>query len=417
MKKKGIGVLLSALLLVGSLAGCQSAAESAGGNDAQNTTAQSSQQAAGEAASGTQPGGSGGAASDLKVGFIYVGDETDQGYTTNFMSGAREMQKKLGLKDDQIIEKKNMPEGAECATALKELAEAGCNIIFTTSFGFEQYMEEVAPDYPNIQFCQATGFQGATDKLENTHDFFPQIFQARYLSGIIAGMKTKTNKIGFVAAMPFSEVVSGYTAFYLGAKSVNPKVQMEVMYTNSWNDAQKEAQLAQALIDDGCDVLGQHADSAATATTAESNKVWQIGYNTDMIDQAPNASITGARCDWGSYITYAVQCVIDGKQIPQDWTGGLKENAVLLTPYNDKLMPQGAADAVEKAKQEIEDGKLHVFDTKTFTVDGKEMSSYITEAGKEFISDGYFHEQDPEVGGSSPAFPVDWTIDGITVKK
>ena len=229
-------------------------------------------------------------------------------------------------------------------------------------------------------------------------------------------MKTETNKIGYVAAMPFSEVMSGYTAFYLGAKSVNPDVEMEVQYTNSWNDPNMEAQVAQALIDDGCDVLGQHADSAATATVAEKNGAWQIAYNSDMIDKAPNASITGCRCDWAAFEKMAVQAVIDGGEIPQDWTGGLSEDAVVLTPYNDDLMPEGAADQVEEAKAAIMEGSLNVFDTSVFTVGGEEMTTYVNDFDVEFISDGCFHEQEAGVGGSSPAWPSDWIVDGITVK-
>lgn len=353
---------------------------------------------------------------EIKVGFIYVGDDTDQGYTSNFMDGTREVIEELGLSEDQVIEKTNIPEDSACETALKELAEAGCNIIFATSFGFEDYVELVAPDYPDIEFCHATGYQCATDDLENTHNYFPQIYQARYLTGIIAGLRTETNKIGYVAAMPFSEVISGYTAFYLGAKSVNPDVTMEVQYTNSWNDANTEAQVAQALIDDGCDVLGQHADSAATATVAEKNGKWQIAYNSDMIDKAPNASITGCRCDWGAFEKLAVESVLNGEEIPQDWTGGLNENAVVLTAYNDALMPEGAADKVEEAKAAIMDGSLKVFDTSAFTVGGETMDSYVNDFDVEFVSDGVFHEQEIGVGGSSPAWPSDWIVDGITVK-
>jgi basic membrane protein A len=353
---------------------------------------------------------------DIKVGFIYVGDDTDQGYTSNFMDGTKELIEELGLREDQVIEKTNVSEDSACETALKELAEAGCNIIFATSFGFEDYVEAVAPDYPDIEFCHATGYQCATDDLENTHNYFPQIYQARYLTGIIAGLKTESNKLGYVAAMPFSEVISGYTAFYLGAKSVNPDVTMEVIYTNSWNDPNLESQAAQALCDDGCDVLGQHADSAATATVAEKNGKWQIAYNSDMIDKAPNASITGCRCDWGAFEKFAVNAVINGEEIPQDWTGGLAEEAVALTPFNDALMPEGAAEKLEEAKAAILDGSLNVFDTSAFTVGGEEMTSYVNDFDVEFIADGYFHEQDPEVGGSSPAFPSDWIVDGITVK-
>ncbi|SHK47757.1 BMP family ABC transporter substrate-binding protein [Hespellia stercorisuis] len=397
MKKKIIGALLSVVMIVGLVAGCSSSSS--------------------DSSSGSSAGSDALSKDNIKVGFVYIGDDSDQGYTSNFMDGTKEMKKALGLSDDQVIEKTNVGEDSSCETALRELAEGGCNIIFATSFGFEDYVMEVAGDYPDVQFCHATGYQSAASELANVHNYFSSIYEARYLTGIIAGMKTETNKIGYVAAMPYSEVISGYTAFYLGAKSVNPDVQMEVQYTNTWNDANLEAQLAQALVDDGCDVIGQHCDSAAAATTAEKAGVWQIGYNTNMIDKAPKASITSCRCDWGIYAEYAVQSLLDGKEIDKDWSQGLAENAVLVTDYNEDLMPEGAADAVEKAKQSIIDGDLHVFDTSTFTVDGKEMTTYKNDFGTEFIKDGYFHEQEIGYGGSSPAFPSDWIIDGITVKK
>ncbi|MDD3217982.1 MAG: BMP family ABC transporter substrate-binding protein [Lachnospiraceae bacterium] len=415
MKKKILASVLTVAMAATLLVGCQSAAESADSASSTADTESTEESTDADAESTDAAASEGLALEDLKVGFVYVGDESDQGYTYNFMMGTDEVQESLGLSDDQIIEKTNVGEDSSCETALRELAEAGCNIIFATSFGFEDYVMEVAPDYPDVQFCHATGYQSAASDLANTHNYFSSIYEARYLSGIIAGMKTQTNKLGFVAAMPYAEVISGYTAFYLGAKSVNPDVQMEVMYTNTWNDANLEAQLAQALIDDGCDVLGQHCDSAATATTAEAAGVWQIGYNTDMIDKAPNASITSARCDWGIYPEYAINCLLNGEEIAKDWSQGLVENAVMLTAYNDALMPEGAAEAVETAKAAIISGDLHVFDTSTFTVGGAELTTFTNDFGVEFVKDGYFHEQEADFGGSSPAFSS--IIDGITVKE
>ncbi|MGI5984773.1 MAG: BMP family ABC transporter substrate-binding protein, partial [Oscillospiraceae bacterium] len=191
-------------------------------------------------------------ASNIKIGVVMIGDEGDMGYNYNHVLGIKEMQKTLGIKDEQIIYKANTPENSACETAIRELAEAGCNIIFANSFGFEDYMALVAPEYPEIQFCHATGFKSAADELANTHNYFAAIHEARYLAGIAAGMKTENNHLGYVAAKPFAEVISGFTAFYLGAKSVNPDVTMDVIYTNEWSNATKEAQAAQALIDKGC---------------------------------------------------------------------------------------------------------------------------------------------------------------------
>jgi len=328
---------------------------------------------------------------NIKVGFIHVSDPSDMGYTYNHDLGTKEMQQALELRDDQIISKFNVAEGAPCDTAIKELIDAGCNIIFATSFGFEDYMLEAAKDYPNIEFCHATGYQAADSGLPNFHNYFASIYEGRYLAGIAAGLKTETNKLGYVAAFPFAEVISGYTAFYLGAKSVNPDVTMDIMYTNSWNDPTVEAQVTKALIERGCDVISQHSDSTAPATTAEENGVWQVGYNNDMIPAAPDASLISARIDWGIYVTYAVNCVLDGTPIPADFCSGLEAGAVFLSPLNTKIAAPGTEEAIEAAKEDILSGKLHVF------------AGPLTGAGVDFSGNpitidvaagDYYHEQE-----------------------
>lgn len=300
-------------------------------------------------------------AENIKVGFVHVSDPSDMGYTYNHHEGTLTMQSVLGLSDDQIINKFNVPEGAECDTALRELVDAGCNIIFATSFGFEDYVKEVAAEYPEVQFCHATGYQAASSGLSNMHNYFASIYEARYLAGIAAGLKTESNKLGYVAAFPFAEVISGYTAFYLGAKSVNPDVTMEIKYTNSWNDPTVEAQVAKALIEKGCDVISQHSDSTAPATTAEDNGVWQVGYNNDMIDAAPKASLISARINWGIYVTEAVKAVIDGETIPVDWCKGLADGAVYLSPLNTEIAAEGTQEAIDAAAEAIRNGELKVF--------------------------------------------------------
>lgn len=249
MKKRILALLMAGALALG-LTAC-------GGGDTStdaDTTADSSSDTA--AATGI-------AADKLKVGLILVGEAADA-YNKNHIDGMREACKKNGMDyDSQVVVKANITEDSTCADAINELLDAGCNAIFADSFGHEQYMEEAAPDHPDVQFCHATGYQGATDTLDNTHNYFAKIFEARYLAGIAAGLKTETNKLGYVAAKPFAEVISGYTAFYLGAKSVNPDVTMYVNYTNEWSDATKEATNAKALIDQGCDVISQHSDTSA----------------------------------------------------------------------------------------------------------------------------------------------------------
>ena len=343
---------------------------------------------------------------NIKIGCVHISDPSDMGYTYNHDLGTENMKKALGLRDDQIINKYNTPEGSECETAIRELVEAGCNIIFATSFGFEDYMVTVAKEYPNVEFCHATGYKAAIENLPNYHNYFVSIYEARYLAGIAAGLKTETDKLGYVAAFDFAEVISGYTAFYLGAKSVNPDVTMDVMYTNSWNDPTVESQVAQALIDGGCDVISQHSDSTAPATTAAQNGVWQCGYNADMIPAAPTASLVSARADWSKYLIYAVNCVLDGKPIATDWCQGLSEGAVFLSPLNEDIIAPGTAEAIEEAKAKILSGEIHVFDgplTGTAVGGGDDLD---IPAGE------YFHESETV---SAPSFA--YIIPGINVIK
>jgi len=298
---------------------------------------------------------------DIKIGFVHISDPSDQGYTYNHDLGTQHMAETLGLSEDQIVNKFNVPESAEAATAMRELAEDGCHIIFSTSFGFEDYAIEVAAEYPEIEFCHATGYQASSTDLPNIHNYFGAIYQARYLSGIAAGLKTETNLLGYVTAMPFPECISGFNAFYLGAKSVNPDVEMLVMYTMSWNDPTKEAQVAQALIDRGCDVLGQHCDSTAPATTAQANGVWHVGYNSDMIDAAPEASLTSAVWDWSQYLIYAVEHRVAGTAIALDWSKGLAEGVCDISALNEAIIADGTVEAIEEARERILSGEWDVF--------------------------------------------------------
>ncbi|NLM73931.1 MAG: BMP family ABC transporter substrate-binding protein [Clostridiaceae bacterium] len=301
---------------------------------------------------------------ELKIGFIHISDPSDMGYTYNHDLGTWAMVEALGLREDQIINKYNIGEDEGCAAAIDELIEAGCQIIFATSFGHGDYMKEAAMAHPEIEFCHATGDLASKAGLSNFHNYFTSIYEARYLAGIAAGMKLKElgeTKLGYVAAFECAEVVSGFTAFYLGAKSVLPEATMDVIYTNSWHDPIKEAQVAQTLIDGGCKVISQHSDSTAPATTAEANGVFQVGYNADMISAAPKASLISARSDWSKYLIFAVQCVMEGKPIPTDWCQGLSEGAVYLSPLNTDIAAPGTQEAIDEAAEKIKSGELHVF--------------------------------------------------------
>ena len=416
--KKALSVLLTMGLTVSMLAGCGSngAADNASaGNAAAGTVdATESGAATGEAKS----------ASDIKVGVIYIGDE-NEGYTAAHMAGIDQMMSNLGLSEDQVVEKTLIPEDESAYDAAVDLADQGCNIIFGTSFGHESYLLQAAAEYPDVQFCHATGYQAATSGLSNMHNYFDSIYEARYVSGVVAGMKLNemiadgtitedTAKIGYVGAFPYAEVISGFTSFYLGAKSQCPSATMEVQYTNSWADMSGEAEVAAKLIDDGCVLISQHADTTGAPSTCEDKKVPCVGYNVDMTTVAPDAALTSPTNNWGVYYTHAVQCVLDGTAIETDWCQGFAEGAVDITPINEAVAAEGTDAKVTEVENTIKDGSLHVFDTSAFTVNGSSLEDLIAEGGDyvkyaDYVSDGYYHESEL---ASAPSFDI--IIDGIT---
>ncbi len=357
---------------------------------------------------------------DLKVGFVYIGDE-NEGYTAAHYQGAMEMKEALGLSDDQIIVKWNTPEDETAKDAAMDLADQGCQIIFANSFGHESYVIEAAKEYPEVQFCHATGFQAASSGLPNMHNYFTSIYEARYVSGVVAGLKLNQMieegtvkedacKIGYVGAYPYAEVISGYTSFFLGVRSVCPSATMEVKYTNSWASFDLEKEAADALISDGCVLISQHADTTGAPTACEAAGVPCVGYNISMIATAPNAALTSASNNWGAYVTFAVQSVIDGTEIPVDWCKGFSEGAVHITELNEKTIAPGTEEKVKEVEAALADGSLHVFDTSTWTVKGETLDTYKKEGSDiEYISDGYFHESE---FSSAPSFDI--LIDGIT---
>ena len=306
----------------------------------------------------------------IKVGVVYVGDASTM-YTNNFIEALSDIEQEYNGKVE-IVSMYNVAEGTE-RDYLERLVSDGCNMIFSTSYNYGVTTKELAQKYPEVQFCMATCSNANEEPyLKNYHTFMGAIYQGRYAAGVAAGMKLKEliddgiiseseAKIGYVGAYPYAEVISGYTAFLLGARSVVPQAVMTVKYTNSWNDPTIESQVAKALIDRGCDVISQHSDSTAPATTAEDNGVWQVGYNNDMIAAAPNASLVSPRIDWGIYVTEAVQAVIDGKEIPADWCKGYADGAVYLSPLNEKIAAEGTQEAIDKAAEALKNGELFVF--------------------------------------------------------
>lgn len=363
---------------------------------------------------------------NIKVGFIFLHDENST-YDKNFMDAANETKKALGLSDEQIVFKTNIPEGNECYEAAADLADQGCNIVFADSFGHEPYMLKAAKEFPNVQFCHATGTTAHTEKVKNFHNAFASIYEGRYLAGIAAGMKLNEMiakgdfaadqaKIGYVGAYTYAEVMSGYTSFFLGARSVCPSATMEVQFTGSWYDEALEKEAATKLISNGCKLISQHADSMGAPTACENAGIPNVSYNGSTLSACPNTFIVSSRIDWAPYYEFAINSVIDGTEIPYDWCKGIDEGSVLLTDVNEKVAAEGTKEAIEKAKADIVDGKLHVFNTDTFTVEGKKIDSYMAdvdtdknyEKDTEVVSDGYFHESEKR---SAPYFDVQ--IDGI----
>jgi basic membrane protein A len=376
----------------------------------------------------------------LKIGVILVGDE-NEGYTFAHMEGIRAAMKANGLSDDQVIWKYSIGESQDCYDAAVDLVEQGCKAVFSNSYGHQPFMQQAASEYPDIKFVAATGDTAALSGLDNFSNAFTNVYESRYVSGIVAGMKLaeleaagqipaesyKDGKvlIGYVGAYPYAEVVSGFTSFFLGVKSVFPNVTMEVIFTNSWFNITAEGETANTLMADHCVIIGQHADStgapaAVEAALAKGTVAYSVGYNVDMLAVAPNAALTSATNNWGVYYTYAFGQVIKGEKIATDWAEGYKTGAVAITALGPNCAP-GTQEAVDKAIAAIKSGELHVFDTSTWTVNGEHLTELKIDltgdfdtddaADKNAIFDGYFHESEFR---SAPSFSI--YVDGIFEK-
>lgn len=309
---------------------------------------------------------------DIKVGVIHIGNPADgSGYSYTHDVGIQDMQAALGLSDDQIIRKNNVSDGDPTATetAIRECIEAGCNIIFGTSWGYMDTMEALADEFPNVVFSHGTGYK---NNGKNMNNYFGRIYQARYLSGIVAGMKTESNLIGYVAAMGSenSEVTGGIDAFAIGVASVNPDAKIYVKVTNSWYSPTEETNAAKALIAEGCDVIAQHCDTPNPQLEAESAGVWGVGYNSDMIKDAPGATLTSVEWHWGAYYTQAVQQVIDGTWNCENYYGGMADGLLDISDLNSALCTDEMQAKVDEAKNEILNNGFNVFDGVLETNDG-----------------------------------------------
>ena len=361
----------------------------------------------------------GGESADFKVGFICLHDEKST-YDLNFLNGVDEVKAALGLKDDQVIVMTNIPEGDECYQAAADLVDQGCDIIFANSFGHEDFMIKAAKEFTDVQFCHATGTKAHVENLPNYHNAFASIYEGRYLAGIAAGLKlnemiaagkikAEEAKMGYVGAFTYAEVVSGYTSFYLGAKSVCPTVTMEVQFTGSWYDATEEKNAAEALIAKKCVLISQHADSMGAPSACEAAGVPNVSYNGSTVAACPNTFIVSSRINWAPYYKYMIETYQKGEAIAVDWCGGIEEGSVVLTDINDKAAAAGTADAIKTATEGLKNGTVNVFDTANFTVGGVKLASHKVEE-KEVIENGIFKESKIM---AAPYF--DLRIDGITL--
>ena len=419
--KKFLALLL-ALVMVFALAAC--------GQDAPETTepAGDDDSVTSDAPVSDAPETAGIPLEEIKVGFIFLHDENST-YDLNFINAAKAACEALGLSEDQYVLRTNVPEGQECYDAAADLADDGCNIVFADSFGHEDFMIQAAREFPEVQFCHATGTKAHTEGLDNYHNAFASIYEGRYLAGIAAGMKLNEMieageitadqaKMGYVGAFTYAEVISGYTSFYLGAKSVCPSVTMDVTFTGSWYDETAEKEAANKLIAEGCVLISQHADSMGAPTACEDAGVPNVSYNGSTVDACPNTFIVSSRINWEPYFEYMINCVVNGEAIAADWTGTIATGSVELSEVNEAAAAEGTVEAIEAAKAELEAGTLHVFDVNTFTVGGETKTSYMADVDTdpdytpdtEAIVDGYFAES---TFRSAPYF--DLQIDGINL--
>ena len=368
---------------------------------------------------------------DIKFGVILLHDE-DSTYDLNFINGVKEAAANLGLSDEQIIIKRNITETNACYETACDLVDEGCQVIFADSFGHESFILKAAKEFPEVQFAHATGTTAHTEQVANFHNAFASIYEGRYLAGVAAGLKLnelkeagklkgETPLIGYVGAFTYAEVISGYTSFYLGAKSVCPDVTMKVQFTGSWYDEKEEKSAAEALIAAGCDLISQHADSMGAPTACENAGIPDVSYNGSTVASCPNTFIVSSRINWAPYFEYIIGCVMNGEAIAYDWTGTIETGSVVLSEVNTAVAAEGTVEKLEEVKAGLLDGTIKVFDTATegfITVNGEALTEYMADVDTDaaytpdhnVVFDGCFNES-AEGFRSAPYFDV--KIDGI----
>ena len=328
-------------------------------------------------------------AENIKVALICLHGDSST-YDKNFIDAFKLACENKGLTADDYTIVTDIPEDTACYDQAADLAES-YDLIFADSFGHESHMIKAAKEFPEVEFCHATGTKAHTENLPNFHNAFASIYEGRYLAGVAAGMKLvelygddegkvsdENAKIGYVGAFPYAEVISGYTSFYLGAKSIVENATMEVRYTNSWYDETAEKTTALALIDAGCKLISQHADSWGAPTACEEKNIPNVSYNGSTEEKCPNTFIIASRINWAPYFEYIIDCVQNDKAIDTDWTGTLATGSVEITALGGAAA-KGTQDKLDEVKKGLQDGTIKVFDCSTFTVEGKELTSFIAD--------------------------------------
>ncbi|MBR6950959.1 MAG: BMP family ABC transporter substrate-binding protein [Oscillospiraceae bacterium] len=365
-------------------------------------------------------------ASSFKIGIITLHDENST-YDKNFLDAVQRAKKNLNLTDEQVIIKTNVDESSACYEAAVDMADRGCSVVFADSFGHESYMAQAAEKYPDVQFCHATGTTAHTANLKNLHNAFASIYEGRFMAGVAAGMKlnemidagtitAEQAVIGYVGAYTYAEVISGYTSFFLGARSICPSATMKVQFTGSWYDETAEKEAATTLMNQGCVLISQHADSMGAPTACEAAGVPNISYNGSTVDACPNTFIVSTYIDWTPYFEYIIKCAMEGNAIDTDWVGTIDTGSVCMTDVNEKAAAPGTVEKLKEIKDGLMKGSINVFDTAAFTVGGEKLTSYLADVDTdpdytpdtEVIIDGIFKESEKR---SAPYF--DLRIDGI----
>ena len=409
--KKFIALILAVLFVCGALAACGEGTDKNSADGNKSGTADAT--------------GNEAVASDFKAGFIMLHDENST-YDLNFINAAKAACANLGV---ECIIKTGVAESDDCYKAAVDMVDEGCEFVFADSFNHESFMIKAAKEYPDVEFAHATGTMAHTENLDNFHNAFASIYEGRYLAGVAAGLKlnqmiedgkikAEEAKIGYVGAFTYAEVISGYTSFFLGARSVCESATMEVTFTGSWYDQDAEKEAATTLIQKGCVLISQHADSMGAPTACEDAGVPNVSYNGSTISAGPNTFIISSKIDWTPYFEYAIKATMEGDNFDTDWTGTLATKSVVLSELNEAVAAPGTAEKLAEVQSKIESGEIHVFDTATFTVEGKAIDSYLADVDTdeaftpdtEVVSDGYFHESEFR---SAPYFDI--TIDGITL--